>query len=31
MSKKDKRPSLSCSNERFMLGCLDDKSGYKYL
>ena len=23
--KKDKRPSLSYSNEKFMLGCLDDK------
>ena len=25
MSKKDKRPSSSFSNEKFVLGCLEDK------
>ena len=31
MSKKDKRPSFSFSNENFMLGCFEDKYFLNFL
>ena len=31
MSKKDKRPSFSFSNEKLMLGCLEGKSFETFL